>query len=187
MVRWVVGGLVLLLLAAGGYAAVLGLTGGGSKPKVLSLPVCALPTVLPTPSTVLPAGSVRVTVKNATLRTGLARTVANELKNRGFHIATVGNTLTMMQSGVATVRYGGAAHRLGALDVAAQIPGATVVAAKTGAIELDLGPDFKHLATQRDAHIAYVRSLPAPTPTPTPTPTTSPTCRPNTGQDLPNG
>jgi hypothetical protein len=171
---------VLVLLAGGGYAAFLGLSGGSSKPVAAPLPLCRGPAGPAKPAVTVPRER-QVAVLNATLRTGLAAQVAAQLKHRGFHVTTVGNTPTMMRRGVATVRYA-TAQRTTALYLAAQVPGSTLVAGGRG-VQLDIGPGFRQLATARDANIAYARSLPSPSPTPTPTatPTTSPTCRPVIG------
>jgi LytR cell envelope-related transcriptional attenuator len=162
--RWIVTVLVLALLAGGGYAAFLGLSGGSSK-AAASLPLCPpAPTLSPPPK----KEPLRVAVKNATERVGLAHHVSVELKNRGFHITSVGNTV-IMKSGVASVRYS-ADRRYVAYHVAAQIAGSTLVSAGGhGVVELDLGPKFHALATAAQARLAYLRLVPTATPTPQPT------------------
>ena len=45
--RWLVTVLVLALLAGGGYAAFLGLSGGSSNSSAPPLPLCPLPTAPP--------------------------------------------------------------------------------------------------------------------------------------------
>jgi hypothetical protein len=168
--RWFVTILVLALLAGGGYAAFLGLTGGSSSPSASKLPLCPLPTKLPAP----PAdGPLRLTVKNATERNGLAASVAAQLTHRGFHVISIGNALEL-GSNVATVRYS-PDRRTVADRVAAQINDSTLVAVGGhGVVELDIGPKFHALATPLAARLAYLRLLPHTAVTPT----ASPTCRP---------
>jgi hypothetical protein len=170
--RWVVTVVVLLLLAGGGYAAYLGLSGGSSNSTASQLPLCSVPTG----STSLPASSrepLRLTVKNATERNGLAASVSAQLNKRGFHVISIGNT-ALMTTGVATVRYS-KDRRLVADRVAAEVRGAIlVVAGGHGVVELDLGPQFRALSTPAKARLAYLRLV--PTAAPSPTPTTS--CRP---------
>jgi hypothetical protein len=168
--RWLVTILVFALLAGGGYAAFLGLTGGSSGASASKLPLCPLPTKLAAPPA---AGPLRLTVKNATERNGLAARVAAELTNRAFHVLSVGNAVKI-SSNVATVRYS-PDRRAVADKVAAQIQGSTLVdVGGHGVVELDLGMKFHALATPLEAKVAYLRLLPHPAVTPT----ASPTCRP---------
>jgi hypothetical protein len=165
--------LVLALLAGGGYAAFLGLTGGSSSGGAASLPLCPVPTAAPTSHSTAKAGPLRLTVENATERDGLAAEVAADLQTRGFHILSIGNAV-LMHKGVAVVRYS-PDRRLVADRVAAQFKGATLVAVGGhGVVELDVGPKFKALATPAQAKLAYL-NLQAPA---TPTPTPSGSCRP---------
>jgi hypothetical protein len=61
----------------------------------------------PAPPLPMPApGKVTVNVLNTTFRTGLASTVAAEVRTRGFHVAHVGNDPTRVVLGTAEVRYG---------------------------------------------------------------------------------
>jgi LytR cell envelope-related transcriptional attenuator len=167
--RWLVTILVFALLAGGGYAAFLGLTGGSSGASASKLPLCPLPSTLPAP----PAGPLRLTVKNATERNGLAASVAAQLTHRAFHVISIGNAIKI-SSNVATVRYS-RDRRLGADKVAAQITGSTLVeVGGHGVVELDIGTKFQALATPLAAKSAYLRLLPHPAVTPA----ASPTCRP---------
>jgi len=170
--RWVVTLLVVVLLAGGGYFAFLGLSGSSSKSPSSSLPLC------PTGSTAAHApnpGPLRLTIKNATTRNGLAASVSAMLKKRGFHVISIGNTV-LMNHGVAAVRYS-ANRRLVADMVAAQFAGATLVpAGGHGVVELDLGPGFRTLVSPAAAEAAYLRLSPHASPSPTPTATGS--CRP---------
>jgi hypothetical protein len=162
--RWLVSLLVLGLLAGGGYAAFLGLSGGSSDSATSQLPLCpAQPKLTATKN----PGPLRLIVDNATQRDGLAAEVAADLENRGFHVLKIGNTTSPIK-GVARVRYS-ADRRLVADKVAAEIKGATMVAAAGhGVVELDLGPKYHALASPKQARIAYQRAV-RPTPTPTPT------------------
>jgi LytR cell envelope-related transcriptional attenuator len=167
--RWLVTVLVVALLAGGGYAAFLGLS-GGSHSSASQLPLCPPPSKSPV---ALKPGPLRLTVKNGTERNGLAASVQIDLENRGFKVTSIGNTV-LMKKGVATVRYS-ADRRLVADKVAAQIKGAILVlAGGHGVVELDLGPKFHALATPKQAKAAYRRLLPQTTPAPTP----STSCRP---------
>lgn len=164
MVRWLVGLLVVMLLAGGGYAAFLGLSGGSpTTTGVTKLPLC------PVSSRVVArhVGPLRLTVENATNHNGLAASVAADLTSRGFHVLSIGNTV-LMSRGVATVRYS-KDRRLVADRVAAQIKGSTMVpAGGHGVVELDLGPAFRALSTPAQAQLAYLHSLPRSSPTATP-------------------
>jgi hypothetical protein len=170
--RWLVTVLVVALLAGGGYAAFLGLSGGPSNSSASQLPPCPLPSTHPAAQKL---GPLRLTVKNATERIGLAASVQIDLENRGFKVTSIGNTV-LMKKGVATVRYS-ADRRLVADKVAAQIKGAVLVlAGGHGVVELDLGPKFHTLVTTKQARVAYRRLLSQTAPTPTP----STSCRPQT-------
>jgi hypothetical protein len=107
-------------------------------------------------------------VTNGTERNGLAAAVSAELKKRGFHVISIGNT-ALMSTGVATVRYS-KDRRFVADRVAAEIKGSILVpAGGHGVVELDLGPSFRRLASLGDARAALTKLLPKTTPTPTPT------------------
>ena len=82
--------LVLALLAGGGYAAFLGLSGGSSNASAPPLPLCPVPSRSPVPTHV---GPLRLTVMNATERSGLAAEVAAALQDRGFNVTSVGNAV----------------------------------------------------------------------------------------------
>jgi hypothetical protein len=111
---------------------------------------------------------VRANVYNATKRSGLAGTVGDELKERGFRVRRVANDpLKRKVPGTAEVRHGrkGAAA---AKTLAAQVDGATLVLdRRTGpAVDLVLGEKFTKLATPEKAAAALD---PAPAPAPQPT------------------
>jgi hypothetical protein len=168
--RWLVTVLVLALLAGGGYAAFLGLSGGSSNASAPPLPLCPLPTTSPLPTHV---GPLRLTVMNATERAGLAAEVAAALQDRGFNVTKIGNAV-LMGKGVAVVRYS-PDRRLVADKVAAQIKGATLLAVGGHrVVELDLGPKYYALVTPRRARVAYRRAVASAAAVPTP----STSCRP---------
>jgi hypothetical protein len=183
VVRWVVGVLVLLLLAAGGYAAVLGLSGKSKtvKPVVAALPTCAAAKI-PGPTN---PHQVHLVVLNATLTSGLAARVSTQLKARGFHVSRVGNT-PRLGKGIATIHYS-AGQELQAQSIADQIHGAALVQGPSARLELDLGPGFHALATPAQVKAArsqfisaHAGASPSPTSTPAPgaRPTPGPTCTP---------
>jgi hypothetical protein len=160
---------VVLAVAAGGYVGYRQLSNGSAAPHV-ALGPC--PTTTSTP-VVAPAD--RVTVRNATLETGLAREVAHELRQRHFRVGKPGNT-PFRGKGVATVRY--SPDRLAtARLVAAQFAGATLVQV-TGSrvLEVDIGPKFRALVPVAQA-LAAERAGGAST-SPSPTATARPTCAP---------
>lgn len=113
----------------------------------------AAPTRLPCPSSSAsvgaraPIASVHVQVLNSTTRTGLAGSVSNSLKARGFPVTGVGNDPTAY-AGTAEVRYGPAGLSA-ARTVALQVPGAKLVADKrTGTgVDLILGRQYQRLST----------------------------------------
>jgi len=176
--RWLTVALVIALLVGGGYAAFLGLTGGSANSAASNLPACSRLSHLPKlPKSLTRTQQFKVTVDNATLRTGLAARVAAELKHRGFPIGAIGNTPTTGK-GIATVRYS-PNRKVEAQLLAAQIANSTTVAVGgRGVVELDIDPKFRVLASRGAARaaerLAILGSLPHTSPTPTP----SPTCRP---------
>ncbi|MGN6244995.1 MAG: LytR C-terminal domain-containing protein [Motilibacteraceae bacterium] len=172
--------LVLVLLAAVAAAAWWYLLRDGSTsttPAAAPTPTCtptATATASPTPSflpgTPLPAGKVDVRVLNGTPRSGLAKTVGDQLAARGFHVVAIGNdTAKRAVTAPAEVRYGkGGASA--ALTVAAQVPGAVpVLDRRTGAtVDLVLGSGYAALRAPAQASAAATPVRPAkPAPTPT--------------------
>jgi LytR cell envelope-related transcriptional attenuator len=148
--------LVVVLLGAGGYFAFLGLSGGSSQNKPVALPSrpCVSPVVVVPP--VVPS-KVHVVVRNATNQAGLAAQVSTELKQRGFHVPQIGNTVSL-GTGVATVRY--SRGRLAeAQAVADQIKGATLVKTALAGVELDIGPKFQALLSPAAAKATRVALL----------------------------
>ncbi|MFJ2610200.1 LytR C-terminal domain-containing protein [Streptomyces sp. NPDC091279] len=170
--------------------AVLGLTGwgtlqlidaftGGSTASAAGTKAAACPaSASPSPGGAVAGlpepGRITVNVLNATARSGLAKTTADELKKRGFKIGEVGNATKQYDKKVR-----GTGMLLGpaaALDTAlpvlgTQLAGAerrTDAARKGTDVDLILGNDFKALTSKAAADKALA-ALTAPQPTATPT------------------
>ncbi|MDP9430422.1 MAG: LCP family protein, partial [Actinomycetota bacterium] len=92
------------------------------------------------PLTAAPAG-ITVDVLNGTATSGLAATVADQLRGRGFGIGQVGNEPGVVNESV--VRFGAGAEEQ-ARTVAAAVPGAVLQPsdATGGTIQLVIGPGF---------------------------------------------
>lgn len=164
--RFAVAGVVLVVagIAYGGYRVF----GGGSSSSPLVLPPCPSPT-----ATAPVATQARLTVRNATLKAGLAADVARQLRQRNFHVAKVGNTV-FRGKGVATVHYS-ADRTESARLVAAQFVGATMTEVTgSNVLELDIGPKFRALVPVGQAQAADRAILATPTAAPAAAP--SPTC-----------
>lgn len=156
--------LVVAGIAYGGYRVF----GGGSSSSPLVLPPCPSPT-----ATAPVATQARLTVRNATLKAGLAADVARQLRQRDFHVAKVGNTV-FRGKGVATVHYS-ADRTESARLVAAQFVGATMTEVTgSNVLELDIGPKFRALVPVGQAQAADRAILATPTAAPAAAP--SPTC-----------
>lgn len=94
------------------------------------------------------ASQVTLNVYNATGRAGLARTTADELRKRGFKIATVTNDpLEKKVTGTSEVRYGATGARAARL-VAVQVKGARLVrdSRSDGSVDIVIGNRFTALA-----------------------------------------
>lgn len=163
-------------MAGGGYAAFLGLSGGSADKAAKRLPLCPAGTIAKA-ARLRTAPLSKITVDNAALVTGLAATVAGELRHRGFPIGTIGNAAAVGE-GVATITYS-PDRRVEALELASQFSGAAL--RKTvgrRVVELDLNPDFSSLVTvdaaERAFRLATVRANLA-----TARPSASPACRPH--------
>jgi hypothetical protein len=113
-------------------------------------------------------GQITVNVYNATERTGLAKSTADELKKRGFKIGDVGNAPGEFDKKVksAGILLGPAAARNTSLQVlATQLAGAEqrTDARKGADLDLILGDGFKGLDKPAAAEQALTRlSAPAP-------------------------
>ncbi|MGN6332277.1 MAG: LytR C-terminal domain-containing protein [Motilibacteraceae bacterium] len=174
---------VLVLLAAVAGTAwwfVLRQPSTSTTPAAAPTPTCtpvASPTASPTPTflpaTPLPPGKVDVRVLNATPRSGLAKTVGDEMASRGFHVVAIGNdTAKRAVTAPAEVRYG-KAGAAAALTVAAQVPGSIPVLDKrSGAsVDLVLGSAYTSLRPPAQASAAATPVRPV---TATPTPSARP-------------
>lgn len=120
-----------------------------------SAATCVETTALPEES--LPAAKkVTVRVLNATERQGLARTVADELSDRGFTIDAVANDeVVRKQTGVAELRYG-PKGRQQALLLQYYLPGAELVPVerKGRIVDIALGEAFESVAPQPEVDVA---------------------------------
>ncbi|MGA5193893.1 LytR C-terminal domain-containing protein [Streptomyces exfoliatus] len=124
------------------------------------------------PAVILPKpGQITVNVYNATPRSGLAKTTADELKKRGFKIGKVGNAPTAYDKKVpgAGLLLGATTAAKGAFPVlGTQLKGATTKTDTRGTADVDLiiGTAFKNLAPKATADAALVAlTKPAPVPT----------------------
>ncbi|MFC9592868.1 LytR C-terminal domain-containing protein [Streptomyces sp. NPDC056944] len=128
-------------------------------PKATTAPAAALPK---------PA-QITVNVYNATPRSGLAKTTADELKKRGFKIGKVGNAPTAYDKKVpgAGLLLGAPAATKGAFSVlGTQLAGATAKTdtRATADVDLIIGTAFKTLSPKATADAALVAlTKPAPT------------------------
>ncbi|MDV5147100.1 LytR C-terminal domain-containing protein [Streptomyces sp. SBC-4] len=124
------------------------------------------------PAAALPKpGQITVNVYNATPRSGLAKTTADELKKRGFKIGKVGNAPAAFDKKVpgAGLLLGSPAAGKGAFPVlGTQLKGATTKTDTRGTADVDLiiGTAFKTLTPKTAADAALVAlTKPAPVPT----------------------
>ncbi|MFD8972022.1 MULTISPECIES: LytR C-terminal domain-containing protein [Streptomyces] len=124
------------------------------------------------PAAVLPKpGQITVNVYNATPRSGLAKTTADELKKRGFKIGKVGNAPAAFDKKVtgAGLLLGAPAATKGAFPVlGTQLKGAATKTDTRGTADVDLiiGTAFKTLSPKATADAALVAlTKPAPVPT----------------------
>ncbi|MFJ8663161.1 LytR C-terminal domain-containing protein [Streptomyces sp. NPDC093795] len=130
-------------------------------PKATAPPAVALPK---------PA-QITVNVYNATPRSGLAKSTADELKKRGFKIGKVGNAPTAYDKKVpgAGLLLGATTATKGAFPVlGTQLKGATTKTDTRGTADVDLiiGTAFKTLSPKATADAALVAlTKPAPVPT----------------------
>jgi hypothetical protein len=156
---------VLAVLAVAGWYGWHRWHGHGT-PATASPRVCVTPTAAPAPPA---AGQVTVAVLNATDKVGLAHQVAAALRAQGLRIGKVGNTRTRI-GGVAAISYG-PSSRAAAVTVAEYVPGATLVPVTTtpgttGAVTLQLGPQFTALAAPAQVSAAHARDLASASPRP---------------------
>ncbi|MFZ0324239.1 MAG: LytR C-terminal domain-containing protein [Actinomycetes bacterium] len=129
-------------------------------------PSCRTPAPKP-PRDVPPPAQVQVNVLNGTDTPGLAIKTADQLVRRGFGVAGIGNSPKPMPSGVAAVLYAKPGYGA-AVRVASYLPGAQLQLTQRlrgSAVDLRLGPDFKRVATSKQAaHNLKKVALPTPAP-----------------------
>jgi hypothetical protein len=181
---------VVAVLAGIGYGGYVLFHGGSSSKHDVALSTCP-PTTVPGPDR---PGRVHVVVLNGTLTSGLAAKVANGLKHRGFHIASVGNTDKLIKSGTAIVFYR-PGWLYAAQAVADQIAGAQlvrgsvvngsvvkggVVKSSAPGVQLAVGPSFTTLASRSAAAASrrHFGTVDADAAGRSPSPTPAPTCTP---------
>ena len=119
------------------------------------------PLALPQPS------GVTMNVFNATSRSGLAKTTADELAKRGFKVAKFGNAPTTYDQKVTQTALivAGPAGEAAAREAGTQVAGSTVKidpARKDSSVDLMIGDGFKALATPTDAAKARVTAANPP-------------------------
>ncbi|MFM9448422.1 LytR C-terminal domain-containing protein [Streptomyces acidiscabies] len=137
------------VFTGGGGTASAASASGGCAPKK-AVPTTAA-VVLPKPA------QITVNVFNATTRSGLAKTTADELKKRGFKVGQVGNAPAQFDKKVAGtgVLVGMPAASGTSLSVlGVQLPGAERrmdAARKDASVDLVIGNGFKTLAAPADA------------------------------------
>ncbi|MEV7568149.1 LytR C-terminal domain-containing protein [Streptomyces tanashiensis] len=145
-------------------------SGDGTKTTAGKQTDCK-PTPKPTtaPAAALPKpAQITVNVYNATPRSGLAKTTADELKKRGFKIGKVGNAPTAYDKKVpgAGLLLGAPAATKGAFPVlGTQLAGTTAKTDTRGTADVDLilGTAFKTLSPKATADAALVAlTKPAP-------------------------
>jgi hypothetical protein len=155
----VLGMLVLMAAVAAGWAIAK-----DSETAVRRAAPCIRSTVPFSAGLPARAADVRVNVYNATTRIGLANTVADELKVRGFTVGTVGND-PLQQTVAATVqlRYGprgaGAAQVLRAWFAGADL---TLDTRTDATVDVVLGQRYEGFTTPAD-HKLEVERLGTPT------------------------
>jgi hypothetical protein len=116
---------------------------GASAPKVVANASCNGAT---SNQPLKPIG-VTLNVYNATVRTGLAASVAGSLQKQGFKIATIDNDpLGKTILGVGEIRHGPSGLE-GAILAAQRLPGATIVqdSRMDASVDLVLGKTFRAL------------------------------------------
>jgi hypothetical protein len=159
-----------LLLVVVGAGAVYALRRDDTRaPERLTSPLptsrpCATPTVAP-PATAVAVPvpqQVRFVLLNGTARSGLAKTIGNQLAAAGFTITAQGNSPRAV-SGDSLVQYGPGALPAGTL-VHRWVQGSRLVPAKlpAGAVQLVLGSGFGRLSTPAEVAAAGTSTAPVP-------------------------
>ncbi|MGP4043516.1 LytR C-terminal domain-containing protein [Streptomyces sp. 2A115] len=152
-------------------------TGNGDNASAASRAAdcTASPSPSATPVKAVPKpGQITVNVLNATPRSGLAKSTADELKKRGFKVGEVGNATKAYDKKVKStgILLGAKTAADTALPVlGTQLPGAQLKTdgrTKPAEVDLILGTAFKALTKKEDADKALTTlAKPAPTPSET--------------------
>jgi len=163
-------------------------TGGGGKASAAGSKTCAVKSAKASPSASAPApaalpkpAQITVNVLNATTRSGLAKTTADELEKRGFKIGEVGNATKEYDKKVkgTGLLLGPTSSLNTSLPVLATQLGTaerrTDPARKGTEVDLILGDGFKSLTAKPDADKALA-ALSNPTPTASPGSTGKKSC-----------
>ena len=145
----------LLVLALAGLAVWWNVLQQDDERRKAQAAACA--TVEAAPPSLDPA-SVSVRVFNATDAAGLAQTVADDLRNRGFTIAEVANDPTDREvTGTGEVRYGRRGEDAAAyLSVYLPEAGDYLDTRADARVDLVIGPEFTALATPEEVAAALV-------------------------------
>ncbi|MFB7497419.1 LytR C-terminal domain-containing protein [Streptomyces sp. NPDC056161] len=162
---------VLALIGWGTWQLIDVFTGGKKASAANAEPDCPTGTdASASPAATVPRPSgITVNVYNATPRTGLAKTTADELKKRGFKIGEVGNAPTQFDQKIkgTGILLGPDSARNTTLPVlATQLGGAerrTDAGRKGTALDLIIGTAFKGLANPADAEKALAALAPSKT------------------------
>ncbi|RCH66547.1 LytR family transcriptional regulator [Streptomyces sp. SDr-06] len=173
LVLALVGAVVALGLIGWGTIQLIDVFGGGggkAKASAGHQKDCPSPVASGPPQALPKPAQITVNVYNATPRGGLAKSVADELKKRGFAIGKVGNAPAEYDKKVPGngVLLGAPAATHGPFSVlGAQLKGAAQKTDKrdTPDVDLILGTTFADLNTPKDADTALAAlAKPAPAP-----------------------
>lgn len=140
--------LIALLVVSTAALALAGCSGSSTPTNSSSKGInSACPTPLSSATMSIKPDAIYLNVYNASGKSGLASTAANELKWRGFHVISEGNDPNpdnLAEPKWAQVRYGSNGKQV-ALTVAAQVQNASLHQDKRvdPSVDLVIGPDFQ--------------------------------------------
>ncbi|MEU8704251.1 LytR C-terminal domain-containing protein [Streptomyces sp. NPDC048565] len=146
-------------------------TGGDNQASAADRPkACPSPSASASAKALPKPATIKVNIYNATPRSGLAKTAADELKKRGFAIGKVDNAPAAYDKKVpgTGVLLGGTTAMNGSFPVlATQLPGATqkTDTRSTKDVDLIIGTKFKAFSTPAAAATALT-ALTQPSPAP---------------------
>ncbi len=156
-------------LAGWGTVQLIDVSGGGGTTDTARRPAagstCRAASPSPVAAVALPRpADITVNVYNATPRSGLAKTTADELKKRGFTIGKIGNAPAAYDKKIAGpgILLGAQAAAKGAFPVlGTQVKGAETKTdtRETADVDLIIGSGFTALATPSDATAAMTALL----------------------------